>query len=290
MYLKRAFTLIELLVVIAIIAILAAILFPVFAQAKVAAKGAASISNLKQLSTGLILYSADYDDPPPIVSNNDADSPFLLNGLPYKPWSYLMLPYMKNGLIAQDPLTEVEPVAAGFDPTAMWLYRTQFGYAYTIHAPVNLTTGWIAGSTPQTTLADPANTVLIASKKRRNGQGDWLWVGGPIWMANLVAPPVCPALFTPTNVEPLSICPPGPLGAMGWGAGSPAYAGQSFEEGGLTGGVSVRKTGNSIVAWADGHVSTTPPSRSAEGTNWTRTTNYLSVTITDITKYKWDKN
>ncbi|RYG40950.1 prepilin-type N-terminal cleavage/methylation domain-containing protein, partial [bacterium] len=53
---KRAFTLIELLVVIAIIAILAAILFPVFAQAKAAAKRAACLSNQKQLGTGLMLY------------------------------------------------------------------------------------------------------------------------------------------------------------------------------------------------------------------------------------------
>jgi len=60
--LRRAFTLIELLVVIAIIAILAAILFPVFAQAKAAAKSTASLSNLKQLSLGWLMYANDYDD------------------------------------------------------------------------------------------------------------------------------------------------------------------------------------------------------------------------------------
>jgi prepilin-type N-terminal cleavage/methylation domain-containing protein len=60
--LKRAFTLIELLVVIAIIAILAAILFPVFAQAKLAAKKAVSISNQKQLGLAMLMYSNDYDD------------------------------------------------------------------------------------------------------------------------------------------------------------------------------------------------------------------------------------
>jgi prepilin-type N-terminal cleavage/methylation domain-containing protein len=59
---KRAFTLIELLVVIAIIAILAAILFPVFAQAKAAAKASVAISNVKQVSLGLIMYSNDSDD------------------------------------------------------------------------------------------------------------------------------------------------------------------------------------------------------------------------------------
>lgn len=59
---KKAFTLIELLVVIAIIAILAAILFPVFAQAKTAAKKTQSISNAKQLGTSTNIYITDYDD------------------------------------------------------------------------------------------------------------------------------------------------------------------------------------------------------------------------------------
>ena len=59
---KRAFTLIELLVVIAIIAILAAILFPVFAQAKLAAKKTNSMSNVKQLALGGTMYANDSDD------------------------------------------------------------------------------------------------------------------------------------------------------------------------------------------------------------------------------------
>ena len=59
---RKAFTLIELLVVIAIIAILAAILFPVFAQAKLAAKKSADLSNSKQIGIGLQLYLADSDD------------------------------------------------------------------------------------------------------------------------------------------------------------------------------------------------------------------------------------
>lgn len=59
---RTAFTLIELLVVIAIIAILAAILFPVFAQAKTSAKKTQSVSNLKQTATGFMIYMADYDD------------------------------------------------------------------------------------------------------------------------------------------------------------------------------------------------------------------------------------
>lgn len=61
-YTKRAFTLIELLVVIAIIAILAAILFPVFAQAKEAAKKTATLNNFKQDATAAIMYAGDNDD------------------------------------------------------------------------------------------------------------------------------------------------------------------------------------------------------------------------------------
>jgi prepilin-type N-terminal cleavage/methylation domain-containing protein/prepilin-type processing-associated H-X9-DG protein len=59
---RQAFTLIELLVVIAIIAILAAILFPVFAQARERARAAACLSNVKQIGTGLMMYVQDYDE------------------------------------------------------------------------------------------------------------------------------------------------------------------------------------------------------------------------------------
>ncbi len=68
---RRGFTLIELLVVIAIIAILAAILFPVFAQAREKARGITCISNLKQVGLALIQYAQDYDGEYPVPDVNN---------------------------------------------------------------------------------------------------------------------------------------------------------------------------------------------------------------------------
>lgn len=79
---RRAFTLIELLVVIAIIAILAAILFPVFAQAKVAAKKTSDISNLKNNITATLIYSNDNDDFLP-HTNWQEDYVFAARVMPY---------------------------------------------------------------------------------------------------------------------------------------------------------------------------------------------------------------
>jgi prepilin-type N-terminal cleavage/methylation domain-containing protein/prepilin-type processing-associated H-X9-DG protein len=98
---KRGFTLIELLVVIAIIAILAAILFPVFAKAREAARKTACINNLKQLGTGIMMYAQDYDETMPSAN---------FGGLGATPtyasygWSYIFVilePYLKNqGILA----------------------------------------------------------------------------------------------------------------------------------------------------------------------------------------------
>src|SRR5260370_33075274 len=72
---RHAFTLTELLVVIAIIAVLAAILFPVFAQARAAARKAVCMSNEKQIATGILMYFQDYDDRTPRAVNNASSSP-----------------------------------------------------------------------------------------------------------------------------------------------------------------------------------------------------------------------
>lgn len=99
---RQAFTLIELLVVIAIIAILAAILFPVFAQAKDAAKKTQSLSNMKQIGTSVMIYIADYDDILPLSAY--LKPPVAPNPRPIVFSVYEALdPYMKNLQILVSP-------------------------------------------------------------------------------------------------------------------------------------------------------------------------------------------
>lgn len=99
MRLRKAFTLIELLVVIAIIAILAAILFPVFAQAKAAAKKSAAISNLKQNALAVMMYTDDSDGTYP------QSAYFGLSGTSKAIYSTfdVIMPYTKNKDIFNDP-------------------------------------------------------------------------------------------------------------------------------------------------------------------------------------------
>lgn len=95
---RTAFTLIELLVVIAIIAILAAILFPVFAQAKDAAKKTQSISNMKQVATANHIYFADYDDyVPPSAYRQSMTNNVIISVYD------ILDPYMKNKQILISP-------------------------------------------------------------------------------------------------------------------------------------------------------------------------------------------
>lgn len=104
---KKAFTLIELLVVIAIIAILAAILFPVFAQAKLAAKKTSDLSNMKQLGTGLAIYLTDNDDMYPALMTRDMDTDIR----PIWSSSTVTGPYIKNTQILLSPSESARTIA-----------------------------------------------------------------------------------------------------------------------------------------------------------------------------------
>jgi prepilin-type N-terminal cleavage/methylation domain-containing protein/prepilin-type processing-associated H-X9-DG protein len=97
---KRGFTLIELLVVIAIIAILAAILFPVFAQARDSARQSTCLNNGKQLGTALMMYAQDYDENLPswpfAGANDIRRSRIFTSGWGYSTWVPALMPYVKN--------------------------------------------------------------------------------------------------------------------------------------------------------------------------------------------------
>lgn len=131
----RAFTLIELLVVIAIIAILAAILFPVFAQARAKARQTSCLSNTKQIGLGFMMYIQDYDE-------NMPGTRFQAGSMPWEAWpgsvdwngvfTHAVMPYMKNKQILQCP--------SGTN-TNRWSNTNGISYGYNEYI-YNLDQGW----------------------------------------------------------------------------------------------------------------------------------------------------
>ena len=110
----KGFTLIELLVVIAIIAILAAILFPVFARARDKAQQSACLSNVKQLTNALLMYCQDYDQTAPFARG------FYLGGVMYYPWMETIEPYVKNDQVFICPMMK------------QYKNGNKFGYSYCV--------------------------------------------------------------------------------------------------------------------------------------------------------------
>jgi prepilin-type N-terminal cleavage/methylation domain-containing protein/prepilin-type processing-associated H-X9-DG protein len=105
---RRGFTLIELLVVIAIIAILAAILFPVFAQARDKARQTACLSNIKQLGMALITYVQDYDE---MLPHHAGDPANFLSPTVVSNWARAIQPYAKSTGIYTCPSAPLSPSA-----------------------------------------------------------------------------------------------------------------------------------------------------------------------------------
>jgi prepilin-type N-terminal cleavage/methylation domain-containing protein len=113
---KNGFTLIELLVVIAIIAILAAILFPVFARARENARRTSCVSNLKQIGLGIMQYVQDYDEKMPpayiVTTQMPPDGMFWSGGAWF--WQQIIFPYTKSKQIYVCPSTPLNTSATPY--------------------------------------------------------------------------------------------------------------------------------------------------------------------------------
>jgi len=158
------FTLIELLVVIAIIAILAAILFPVFAQAKEAAKKTSCLSNIKQIDLASLMYEGDYDDTIPLAGYEDftTEAPTT--------WMFLVDPYVKSGYPVSTTLEDgrgygiyqcpdyAAPPASAASPSHS--YALNFNYSPTYITDIVNVDGYLPVHSA-TSLQAPANVVLV---------------------------------------------------------------------------------------------------------------------------------
>lgn len=232
----KAFTLIELLVVIAIIAILAAILFPVFAQAKVAAKKAGCISNMKQWSLAQQMYWADFDDMTALWVYNLNQNVQAPNG--DRNLGNQLFPYVRNMQMTATPGSPVNYRAritstllpnpnsmTGADRTEQEIYNagylSDYGYNYASLAGYYSGTGaafpFGIGFNPQraTSMQNPADTILqITSVYDRDASG------GVIHGGSLAVDPPC--RFWQDGTDTLAPAPYGATGPINFGGWNPS--------------------------------------------------------------------
>ena len=149
---KHAFTLIELLVVIAIIAILAAILFPVFAQAREKARATSCLSNLRQISTAMMMYVQDFDEKT-AVTHHDLEAGETIANL--YTWYQPLQPYIKNGGVFKCPSMNDAPTLFPYPVTLNdWkTYRTDY-----------LINGFFSHGASLATFSSPASQIVVAER------------------------------------------------------------------------------------------------------------------------------
>lgn len=171
---RQGFTLIEILVVIAIIAILAAILFPVFSRAREQARKASCQSNLKQIGLGFAMYTQDYDETFPFASTSGA-------------WFLTILPYTQpDGTGSKSPNTQILQC-----PTAGDIGQYSRGYGFNICGTHSIGTigngfGYVAGTgcTPSgsyvklSEVTEPATTIMVTDPASNGYKNNGLYALG----------------------------------------------------------------------------------------------------------------
>jgi prepilin-type N-terminal cleavage/methylation domain-containing protein/prepilin-type processing-associated H-X9-DG protein len=158
MHTRKGFTLIELLVVIAIIAILAAILFPVFARAREKARQTSCLSNAKQIGLATMMYTGDYDERMVIMSM-DAGTPGRIYGTRRYPQE-LLVPYMKNDQIWRCP-SDASPWGHGGGGAARPLLYVSYGINVNYHEGSGLDDPWYMAGL----LGDPISAIQSPAEK-----------------------------------------------------------------------------------------------------------------------------
>jgi prepilin-type N-terminal cleavage/methylation domain-containing protein/prepilin-type processing-associated H-X9-DG protein len=267
--LKRAFTLIELLVVIAIIAILAAILFPVFAQAKLQAKKISSLSNVKEVGLAELMYMNDADDNF-VLSQNTCDSTAGVNppgtctvnnstiGVGNADsWVYITQPYIKNFGIMVDPgVGDTGATLLGANSTrSNQDYYVQFGYNYMFLSPFYDCAEGLSRS--ESAAVHPASTVMYTTSQ--------LFVGAPTYGWYDSNPPGAWPLTSPATVR-ACIWWDGNQGSGNWSANNPAGL---YGLGHVTASARAwRPYGGANVVWVDGHAKYGTDGYLATGTDY----------------------
>jgi len=275
---KSAFTLIELLVVIAIIAILAAILFPVFAQAKAAAKRTVSLSNLKQISLGSLMYSVDFDDTVIAVTTWDPSASTIGT-----PWGFLVQPYIRNKAILLDPQAPSqtpmppEEEEVGYSPNDLPEWSPEYGInPYLISQPnYPYVAEW---NWPpliprnQGSISRPADTVLFTQQYSSSEEDPDLIQTPFQWFGNIWFGPG--TYFLPQAISaPDGGCTAGVgnynIGFGGWNVSEYGeYLDGKQSAGAWTGGGSMRGVQLMVVSFSDGHAGSKPPAILAAGTSY----------------------
>jgi len=171
---RLGFTLIELLVVIAIIAILAAILFPVFARARENARRASCQSNLKQLALGFTMYAQDYDEKFPSLNSGTVTSPPVPSdtafnlwtpGVYWKSWASDIYPYVKSSQIFLCPSNQLN------------YYGTNYGLPYYASNTAGALVNYFVNNSPAlASFQQPSQSLMISEKG--NGGGHQYILGG----------------------------------------------------------------------------------------------------------------
>lgn len=188
---RRGFTLIELLVVIAIIAILASILFPVFAQARDKARSAACLSNTKQLSLGVMMYAQDYDETLPVIGYNQMCRgrwqwqiyPYVKNQAVFtcpninQPWRPLVLPYTGANPNSGCPGVTI---MAGTDNNGGYGWSYGLSHAY----EVNGTQAYTAPGLSMAQIVKPAETLCIGETGLPNQATNAAATGWGMWVTD----------------------------------------------------------------------------------------------------------